>query len=69
MTITRLAILSDVHDCERYMSHAVLDWDKRPMHDADLQARFDAGNVWEKQVVAELLVMGFEFQSVVLLMF
>ncbi len=57
------SILSDVHDCERYMTHAVLDWDKRPAHDADLQARFDAGNIWEKQVVIELLGMGFEFQA------
>lgn len=57
------SILSDVHDCERYMTYAVLDWDKRPMHDADLQARFDAGNVWEKQIVIELLGMGFDFQA------
>lgn len=57
------SILSDVHDCERYLCHAVLDWDKRPMHDTDLQARFDAGNMWEKQIVAELLTMGFDFQS------
>lgn len=57
------SILSDVHDCERYMTHAVLDWDKRPAHDADLQARFDAGNVWEKQIVIELLAMGFEFEA------
>lgn len=57
------SILSDVSDCERYMTHAVLDWDKRPMHDADLQARFDAGNVWEKQIVMELLGMDFDFQA------
>lgn len=57
------SILSDVHDCERYLTYAVLDWDKRPMHDADLQARFDAGNIWEKQIVIELLGMGFEFQA------
>lgn len=57
------SILSDIRDCDRYMTHAVLDWDKRPAHDADLQARFDAGNIWEKQVVIELLGMGFEFQG------
>lgn len=57
------SILSDVHDCERYMTYAVLDWEKRPVHDAELQARFDAGNVWEKQIVMDLLSMGFEFQA------
>jgi hypothetical protein len=57
------SILSDISDCERYMCYAVLDWDKRPMHDADLQARFDAGKAWETQVGIELLSLGFDFQA------
>lgn len=56
------SILSDVAECERYMVYSVLDWDKRPLHDKDLQARFEAGKIWEKQVVKELLDMGFDFQ-------
>jgi CRISPR/Cas system-associated exonuclease Cas4 (RecB family) len=57
------SILSDIGDCERQMCYSVLDWDKRPMHDADLQARFDAGKTWETQVSVELLSLGFDFQA------
>lgn len=53
------SILSDVADCERYMTYAVLDWDKRPVHDAELQARFDVGNLWEREMVRDLQGLGF----------
>lgn len=59
----RNSILSDITDCERYMCYAVLDWEKRPLHDEDLQARFDAGNVLERQVVLELLHLGYVFKA------
>jgi CRISPR/Cas system-associated exonuclease Cas4 (RecB family) len=51
--------LSDISDCERQMAYAILDWDKRPPHDADLQARFDAGHFVEDQMVVELIRLGF----------
>jgi len=54
------SILSDISDCDRQMTYAVLDWNKKPAHDGDLQARFDAGNAIEAQVVAELQRLGFK---------
>lgn len=54
-------ILSDIGDCERQMTYAVLDWEKRPLHDENLQARFDVGNLWEREVIRTLQGMGFDF--------
>lgn len=55
-----ISILSDISDCDRQMTYAVLDWDKKPAHNGDLQARFDAGNAIEQQVVGELQRLGFK---------
>ena len=44
---------SDIHECDRYMIHSVLDWDKRELHDAGLQAIFDAGNKEEENVIPD----------------
>jgi hypothetical protein len=43
------------------MTYAVLNWDERPLHDEDLQARFDVGNLWEREIIRELEGLGFKF--------
>lgn len=53
---------SDIHECDRYMIHSVLDWDKRELHDTGLQAIFDAGNKEEENVKNRLgYELGIEF--------
>lgn len=53
---------SDIHECDRYMIHSILDWDKRELHDAGLQAIFDAGNKEEENVKNRLgYELGLEF--------
>ncbi|WP_374134336.1 hypothetical protein [Candidatus Endomicrobiellum pyrsonymphae] len=44
---------SDIHECDecdKYMVCAILDWEKRSLHDVALQAIFDAGNKEEENV-------------------
>lgn len=53
-------ILSDIADCDRYLTYSVLDWDKRPLHDEDLQARFNAGKTWEREAIRELEGLGYD---------
>lgn len=53
-------IASDIHDCDRYMVHSILDWDKRPLHDEGLQAIFDAGNREEESVKARMAADGWQ---------
>ncbi len=53
-------IASDIHDCDRYMVHSVLDWEKRPLHDEGLQAIFDAGNREEESVKARMAADGWQ---------
>lgn len=53
-------ILSDIADCDRYLAYSVLEWDKRPLHDEDLQARFNAGRMWEREAIRELEGLGYE---------
>lgn len=57
------SILSDIAECDRQMVYSVLDWQSRPAPGADLQARFEAGKEFEKQVTRELIDMGFDFQQ------
>jgi len=53
---------SDIHECDRYMLHSVLDWDKRELHDVGLQAIFDAGNKEEENVKQRIgYELGLEF--------
>lgn len=53
---------SDIHECDRYMLHSVLDWDKRELHDTGLQAIFDAGNKEEENVKNRIgYELGLEF--------
>lgn len=53
-------ILSDLADCDRYLAYSVLEWEKRPVHDEDLQARFNAGKTWEREAIRELEGLGYE---------
>lgn len=53
-------IASDVHDCDRYMVHSILDWQARPLHDEGLQAIFDAGNREEASVKLRMAEDGWE---------
>ena len=53
-------IASDIHDCDRYMVHSVLDWEKRALHDEGLQALFDAGNKEEDNVKRRLADDGWQ---------
>ena len=55
------SILSDIGECERQMVYSVLDWEKKPLHDEGLQARFDIGNLFEREIVRDLQGMGFSF--------
>ena len=58
----RAFVCSDIHECDRYMIHSVLDWDKREMHDTGLQAIFDAGNKEEENVKNRIgYELGLEF--------
>ena len=52
-------IASDIQDCDRYLCHSVLDYEKRPMQDYNLQALFDAGNQEERNIIRDLIDMGF----------
>lgn len=53
-------IASDIHDCDRYMVHSILDWEKRPLHDERLQAIFDAGNREEVNVKTRMMEDGWD---------
>ena len=53
-------ILSDISDCDRQMVYGVLNWEDKPLHDEELQARFEEGKEQERKVITELLNMGFE---------
>lgn len=53
---------SDIHECDRYMIHSLLDWDKKELHDEGLQAIFDAGKREEENVKQRLgYELGIEF--------
>ena len=54
------SILSDIGECDRQMTYSVLDWDKKPLHDWELQARFDVGNLVERETIRELEGLGFK---------
>lgn len=57
-------IASDLVDCDRYLTHARLDWDKVHMWDARAQAIMDAGKREEDAIKIELIkigqIMGFQ---------
>lgn len=55
----RNIIMSDLHECSRYLTYSVLDWQKRPAVTPELKARFEVGNVMEREVIRELTTIGF----------
>jgi hypothetical protein len=54
-------ILSDLGDCNRQIVYGVTNWKDKPAPSTDLQARFEVGNVMEREMTRELLDMGFDF--------
>ena len=52
--------LSDISECERQMVYGVTDWQSRALPDEDLQARFEAGNLQEREIVRELQGLGYK---------
>jgi CRISPR/Cas system-associated exonuclease Cas4 (RecB family) len=54
-------IMSDLHECGRYLTYSVLDSDKRPLPSPELKARFEVGDLWEREIVRDLQGMGFKF--------
>ena len=52
-------ILSQISDCDREIVYQVLNWDKKPLHNESLQARFDVGNLMEREIIIELEKIGF----------
>lgn len=52
-------ILSDIGECDRQICYSVTNWKDRPLHDSELQARFDAGNLWERELNAMLNNLGY----------
>lgn len=54
-------ILSDLGDCDRQMAYGVKEWKHKPLPDTKLQARFEVGNLIEREMTRELLEMGFDF--------
>ena len=53
---------SDINECDRYMIHSLLDWDKKELYGIGLQAIFDAGKKEEESVKNRLgYELGLEF--------
>ncbi len=52
-------IASDISACDRYMVYSVLNWQERKAFDGGVMARLEEGSRHEKQMIAELLTMGF----------
>jgi len=51
--------LSDIHKCTRHNYYSMVEGDKRRPINEWLQSLFDAGNIFEDEVVRELLAMRF----------
>lgn len=51
---------SNIPECDRQMVHSILDWDKKPLADAGLQAIFEAGKSEEARIVRILSELGYE---------
>lgn len=53
-------IASNLGACLRERYHSIVDYEKKPMADNHLQARFEAGNEEERSVLIKLLTMGYQ---------
>ena len=54
------AILSDIGECDRQMVYSVTNWQDKPAIEPDLKARFEVGNVQEREVITELRQLGYD---------
>lgn len=54
------SILSDIGECDRQMVYSVTNWKDRPAIDPNLKARFEIGNLLEREIVSELRTMGYD---------
>jgi len=54
------SILSDIGECDRQMVMAVTNWKDRPPIEPDLKARFEVGEVQEREVISELRALGYD---------
>jgi len=54
-------ILSDLGDCDRQIAYGVTEWQSKKLPTVDLQARFDVGNLMEREMIRELMELGFDF--------
>lgn len=53
-------ILSDIGDCDRQIAYGVTNWKDREAPDVELLARFEAGNVQEREITTRLINMGYK---------
>lgn len=58
-----VSILSDIGECDRQMTYHITNWKDRPLHDEDLQARFDAGKLQESELMRELEGLRYDVQA------
>jgi CRISPR/Cas system-associated exonuclease Cas4 (RecB family) len=54
---------SAISECDREMCYSILNWEDKQMYDEHLQARFDKGRQEEKNVIIELMDMGYDIQN------
>ena len=58
-----VSILSDIGECDRQMVYSITHWQERPLHDEDLQARFDAGKLQESELIRELEGLRYDIRA------
>jgi hypothetical protein len=51
---------SDLHECNRYLYHSIIDWAEKPMVNDYVAALFKAGKHAEQQTISMLMAYGFE---------
>lgn len=51
---------SNITECAREMVYSIINWDKKPLPEPELIARFEEGKEQERKVIKELLDLGFE---------
>lgn len=55
-----VSILSDIGECDRQMVYSITNWKDKPLHDEELQARFDEGREQERKLNRDLIDMGYD---------
>jgi len=55
--------LSDIHFCNRHNYYSMVEGDKRrPINDY-VQLLFESGNIWERETIRELMLLGFDVMA------